>query len=215
MISLLDGAVLAWSRPMLGFMTLTGYALKGEDGTVVLVDPPDPGPDAARIEQLLGKPAHVFVTFRDHDRAVVELADRFGAKIWIPRGSGETSVSRFDAEYGEDTELPAGLKAVSMPAVGYGEHALYGTVNGKRFAFIGDTAFNDARLPWPVDKFILPRVAGPLRRKVSYRGGNTPEALKQARKLIALDLDAAFFSHGDPIEHDARKALKESIESWK
>jgi glyoxylase-like metal-dependent hydrolase (beta-lactamase superfamily II) len=213
MITLVDGAVLAWSRPMLGFMTLTGYALKTDSGDVVLVDPPDPGDGLNTLERF-GRPTHIFVTFRDHDRAVVKLADHFGARIWIPKGTGETSVARFDEEYDEQSALPGGLKALSMPAVGYGEHALYGTVRGKKVAFIGDAVFNDERLPWPVDKFILPRNRGQLRRKASYRGGNTPEAMVQVRKLLDLDLDAALFSHGQPVGENARAVLKESIESW-
>ncbi|MNY75021.1 hypothetical protein D3C86_2141930 [compost metagenome] len=70
------------------------------------------------------------------------------------------------------------------------------------------------RLPWIVRALFLGRKRGRLQYKKIYRGGNTREALKQVRRLLALNLDALLCSHGDPIESGAGAMLEESIESW-
>src|ERR1035437_1393071 len=112
----------------------TGSAYRAPDGEVVWIDPPDPGVHEAELLQL-GKPTHILVTFRDHDRAVAALSKRYGAKVWVPRGQGG-SIQPINEEFDETTVLPAGLKAIAMPAMGYAEHALTTEAYGKKFAFI-------------------------------------------------------------------------------
>lgn len=214
METLLNGRVITWTGEGPAGFAMSGHALKADNGEIVWIDPPDPGSQEAAV-LAFGKPAHILVTFRDHDRAVDQYAKRFGAKVWIPRGKGG-AIKKVDVEYDEATALPAGLRALSLPAVGFGEHALYGTVNGQRFAFIGDAVFHldFERLPWIVRALAFVQRGGALQHKRWYRGGNTRDALKQARKLLDLNLDALFFSHGRPLESNAAAALKESLGTW-
>lgn len=206
----LDGHVRRWTFDAMLGLPFTGSAYQAPDGTVVWIDPPDPGTEEPGLLEL-GRPSHILVTFRDHDRAVAPLAARYGAKVWIPRGQGGDI--RPDEEYGEDTALPAGLKAVSLPAMGYGEHALVGEAYGKRFAFLGDALFNleNTRFPGLVAMAFFHHREGPLRMKRSYRGGDTGQAPAQLRKLLDLKLDAVFLSHGRAVADNASRAIREAL----
>lgn len=205
----LDGNLLSWTVPMIPLIgvPLTGSAYRAPNGEVLWIDPPDPGAHEAELLKL-GQPSHILVTFRDHDRAVAELARRYGAKVWVPKGQGGSLAA--DVEFGEDTELPGGLKALSMPAMGYGEHALHTEAYGKRFAFIGDAVFN---LDGGETFFLVKPLAfrshghGPLRMKRDYRGGDTAAAPGQLQRLLDLKLDTLFLSHG-PAVHDADRELR-------
>lgn len=209
----LDGHVLGWfGKGPLG-IPFSSYALR-HDGVTVWIDAIDPG--AGRDAVLaLGPPQHLLITFGDHDRDVLALARQYGAEVWVPAGEAP-AFPHPDHVITDGTELPAGLKAMALPGVGYGETALYGEVAGKRIAFIGDAVLN-LRMSAVERLLSLPILAhgrGPFQRKRLFRGGDTAQALKSILKLLDLDLDAAFFSHGDPVEHDAGRKLRESITTW-
>ncbi|HEY9721356.1 MAG TPA: hypothetical protein V6D47_05040 [Oscillatoriaceae cyanobacterium] len=208
MDTFLNGNLLTWhTNGPLG-LPFTGSAYRAPDGTVVWVDPPDPGADESALLQL-GKPTHLLVTFRDHDRAVAPLAKRYGAQVWIPKGTGG-EIQPVDVEYDEATALPAGLRAVGLPAVGYGEHALVGEAYGKRFAFIGDAFFNleGSKVPWLLGKAFFVRHGGPLALKRQYRGGDTKAAPTQLRRLLDERLDMLVLSHGKSVAADADRWLR-------
>lgn len=211
METFLDGNVRRWSELAMANMPFWGSAYRSPDGEVVWIDPPALGADEAEV-LALGKPSHILVTFRDHDRAVNELASRFGAKVWVPRGTGG-HIQRIDVEFGEDTDLPAGLKAVALPAMGYGEHALVGEAYGQRFAFIGDAVFNheNTRVPWLVRKLAFKHQGGPLWMKRTYRGGDDQAAPAQLKRLLDLKLDALYLSHGQAVPKDADRYLRQVL----
>lgn len=207
----LDGHVLTWTTPALAGLPFTGSAYRAPSGEVVWIDPPDPGAHEAAL-LALGKPAHLLVTFRDHDRAVDALAARHGAQVWVPKGEGG-SIARIDHAFDETTALPAGLRAVGLPAMGFGEHALAAEAYGKRFAFIGDAVFNleGTAVPWLVRKLAFKQRQGPLAMKRQYRGGDTAQAPAQLRRLLDLRLDALFLSHGEAIAAEADRRLREVL----
>jgi len=102
--------------------------------------------------------------------------------------------------------LPAGLRAVGMPAMGYGEHALVTEAYGQRFAFVGDAVFNFERtgFPWLAQKLFFRAPCGPLQMKKSYRGGDTSAAPEQLKRLLAERPDMLFLSHGQPVTEAQR-----------
>lgn len=207
----LDGHVVRWDIKALAGLPFTGSAYRSPDGEVVWIDPPELGQAEAAV-LALGEPSHILVTFRDHDRAVNALAERFGAQIWVPRGQGG-DIRHVDVEFGEDTALPAGLKAVAMPAMGYGEHALFGEAYGRRFAFIGDAVFNHEHtsVPWLIKKLAFKHRGGPLWMKRTYRGGDDQAAPEQLKKLLDLKLDALYLSHGRAVPADADAYLRQVL----
>jgi glyoxylase-like metal-dependent hydrolase (beta-lactamase superfamily II) len=208
--SYMDGNVRQWTKDAILGLPFTGSAYRAPDGTVVWIDPDELGADEAAV-LALGEPAHILVTFRDHDRAVPRLAQRFNAKIWVPKGKGGSLVP--DVEFDESTALPAGLKALSMPAMGYGEHALWTEAYGKRFAFVGDAVFNLEGTGFPslVAKLAFHQRQGALRMKRAYRGGDNAQAPAQLQRLIDLKLDAVFLSHGHAVAENAEAALRGAL----
>ncbi|MDB5097600.1 MAG: fold metallo-hydrolase [Cyanobacteria bacterium RYN_339] len=197
----LDGNLLTWQVGAMGLvdLPLTGHAYRAPSGEVVWIDPPEVGEHEARLLEL-GKPAHILVTFRDHDRAVPALLQRHGAKFWAPKGH-EGSIPTPDVAFDEGTELPAGLRAIGMPAMGFGEHALVAEAYGLKFAFVGDAVFSfeGMKTPWLVKKLAFKAACGPLQMKRSYRGGDNAAAPEQLRKLAAERPDMLFLSHGHPV----------------
>lgn len=209
--SYLDGNVQTWTRAEMLGLPLTGAAYRSPAGEVVWIDPPDPGAHEAAL-LALGKPTDLLVTFRDHDRHVDALAERYGARVWVPKGAGG-EIKRIDEEFGETSTLPAGLKAVAMPAMGYGEHALVAEAYGKKFAFIGDAVFNleGTAVPWLVRTVFFKQRRGPLAMKRQYRGGDTAAAPDQLRRLLPLKLDLLFLSHGRAIDAEADRWLRDVL----
>jgi hypothetical protein len=204
----LDGNLLTWQVGAMGIdLPLTGHAYRAPSGEVVWVDPPALGDLEDRL-LALGKPNAILVTFRDHDRAVPDLLVRYGCKFWAPRGT-DGSIPNPHEVFEEGTPLPAGLRAVALPAMGYAEHALVAEAYGKRFAFIGDAVFNfeGTRFPWLAKKLFFRAPCGPLQMKKSYRGGDTAAAPGQLRKLLDERLDMLFLSHGWPVM-DAQRWLE-------
>jgi hypothetical protein len=207
----LDGNLLTWTVDAMVGLPFTGSAYRAPDGVVVWIDPPDPAEREAELLQL-GKPAHIFVTFRDHDRAVDALAAKFGAKVWVPKGRGG-HIQKVDVEFDNETILPAGLKAIGMPAVGFGEHALVTEAYGQRFAFIGDAVFNlkGSKVLFFIPPLFFRNHGGPLSLKTFYRGGNTKAAPAQMHQLLDLKLDAVFLSHGAAVPQDADRWLRTAL----
>ncbi len=208
--SFLDGKLLTWTTPAMLGLPFTGSAYLAPSGEVVWIDPPDPAGHEAELLKL-GPPQHVLVTFRDHDRHVAPIAKKYGCKVWVPRGEGGDLAP--DELFHGETRLPAGLKAVGLPAMGYGEHALVAEAYGKRFAFIGDAVFNleGTSVPWLVRKLAFAQKQGPLAMKRSYRGGDTKAAAGQLRQLLDHKLDMLFLSHGAAIASDADRRLREVL----
>lgn len=204
----LSGNLLSWTVPMMIGLPFTGFAYRAPEGQVVWIDPPEAGEHEAAL-LALGKPAHILVTFRDHDRGVKQASEAYGAEVWIPAGEGG-SITPVHHEFTAETKLPAGLRALSLPACGYGEHALVGEAYGQRFAFIGDAVFNleGTQVPTPVRWLAFKQRQGPLSMKRSYRGGETRKVPDQMNKLLDEKLDALFLSHGAAIPHEADRWLR-------
>lgn len=208
----LDGNLIGWQVDMIAGLPFNGHAYRAPNGEVVWIDPPEPGAHEERL-LTLGKPAHILVTFRDHDRAVDKLAAKYGARVWIPKGQGG-DIQQVDVEFDESTELPAGLKALGIPACGYGEHALVAEAYGKRFAFIGDALFG---LKHSNIFFLVPPLffrsanGGPVQLKRSYRGGDSAAAPTQIRKLLDERLDMLFLSHGRAVPAEADRWIRVAL----
>lgn len=211
---LLDGRARSWTQKvLLGALPFTGTAVRLDDGTVVWFDPPEAGEDEAEL-LAFGTPAHILLTFRDHDRAVARYAGITKAQVWQPKGQGG-SVSPVHHEFDATTELPGGLRALDLTACGYGEHAILGEAAGRRFAAIGDALFRleQGFLPGIVSAlgFKAAKEGAPLLMKRSYRGGRTAEVPAQARQLLGRGLDALLLSHGAPVADGAEAALAASL----
>jgi hypothetical protein len=211
--SLLDGSVIWWTGPGPLGMTFSSYAVR-LDGVTVWIDAVDPCRDRDAVLKL-GQPAHQIITFGDHDRDVNALAQEFGSEVWVPEGE-HPAFPTPDHVYRDGDTLPGGLKALAMPGVGYGDTVLHGEIAGKQVGFFGDAILHMSATglkKWLLG-FVLLGNKGPFQTKRSFRGGNTRQAMQSLPKILALDLDVACFSHGEPVTENAGALLETSITSW-
>lgn len=212
--SLMQGRARSWTQRVLGgALPFTGSAVRMDDGTVLWFDPPEAGLVEDEL-MAFGQPSHIFLTFRDHDRAVAHFAQKTGAQVWLPKGEGG-SVQPVHHLFDATTPLPCGLQALDLSACGYGEHALLGEAGGQRFAAIGDALFRlEAGLIQGLMKlaaFKAAKPGAPLLLKRSYRGGNTQAAPAQIRQLQGRGLDVLLLSHGEAVDGGAEAALASSL----
>lgn len=212
MQELVPGRLLTWTAKGLLGIPLRSYAYKNGE-TVVWIDPAMP----ENPEEVLafGIPQHVLLTTGLHDRDAEAIARRFGIPIWVPEKGGDLFISKPDHRYTWQSQLPAELKPVSIPGIGGGEHALVGEIDGKRFAFVGDAVFHIPH-PDPISKLVILRQPkGEFQHKTVYwGGGNKRQALKEAKRLISLELAILLPMHGTPVLEEAHAKLRESLSAW-
>lgn len=213
MQTLIPNTLLTWFDPKPLGMVFRSYAYRrGPD--VVWIDPVDPGDDEAELVSLLGRPTDIILTFGDHDRAAAVLTARYNARLWVPGVEhGDHYLPQADIRYTEGSPMPAELKPIHIAGVGHGEHALVGTVAGKRFAFVGESVFHVEPAGWPL-KMLLSQPAGEFQHKPFYNGGDGKRAKQETKKLLSLDLDILLPAHGTPVMVDAAGKLAESLAAW-
>ncbi|MFP5503468.1 MAG: hypothetical protein ACLGIN_13345 [Candidatus Sericytochromatia bacterium] len=212
---LVPGRLITWSAPGPFGMELRSYGYRRGE-TLVWIDPVEPGPKDRMAVEAFGKPAHIILTFGAHDRGAEALRKRFDCPIWVPAvEDGDRFIENPDHQYTWQSELPAGLRAVHIPGVGLGEHAIVGDIDGRRFAFVGDSVIHMKQRTF-VGKLVLGQPRGELQHKRFYFtwGGNRRTALKEAKRLLSLELEMLFPTHGAPIMSDARGMLRESLSAW-
>ena len=207
------GRVITWTKPGPFGMVLRSYAYRRDD-VVVWIDPAMPDDRELAAVEAFGKPHHVILTFGGHDRDTEAIRARYGIPVWVPEPErGDRFIKDPEHRYTWQTELPAGLRPVHIPGVGPGEHAVVGDVEGQRFAFVGDSVLHLEKVPL-LGKLVLRQPRGELQHKAFYWGGKKQLALKEAKRLLSLELDMLFPTHGEPITRDAKGKLRESLSAW-
>ncbi|MNS26900.1 hypothetical protein D3C72_588360 [compost metagenome] len=210
---IVPGRVISWTRKGPFGMELRSYAYRRGD-VVVWIDPVMPDDKDMTGVEAFGRPHHVILTFGGHDRDAEAVRTRYGAPVWVPEPEGGNRLlPSAEHQYNWQSELPAGLRAVHIPGVGMGEHAVCGDVDGRRFAFVGDSVHHVEK-PNLLERLILRQPRGELQHKAFFWGGEKKTALKEAKRLISLELDMLFPTHGSPITHDARGKIRESLSAW-
>lgn len=214
MPDLIPGRLITWTAPGALGMELRGYAYRHGE-TVVWVDPALPTAADEAAVLAFGTPQHVLLTTGLHDRDAERIRARFAIPIWVPAEGGDLFIKKPDHRYTWQSALPAELKAVSIPGIGGGEHALVGEIDGKRLAFVGDALFHIPS-PDPISKLlILRQPKGEFQHKTVYwGGGNKKVALKEAKRLISLELAMVLPMHGTPVLADAHAKIRESLSAW-
>jgi hypothetical protein len=144
-----------------------------------------------------GRPEHVLMTNRHHDRDAWLLRDAFGCRVHCIRDGlreleGRGPVEPFD--FGD--ELPGGVVAHEVDVICPDECALHAPAYRA-------LACADGVVRWPAD--------GPL-SFVPDRLMDEPERTKAGlrdayRRLLELDFDHLLLAHGDPVAHRGKEAL--------
>lgn len=163
----------------------------------VLIDPMTP-PDGVQVFGELGRPEHVVLSNRHHDRHSWRLRDIFGCKVHCIRNgvyelAGRGSVEPFD--FGD--ELPGGIVVHEVDAISPDETALHlveqralacadGVVSRRGsdgLSFVGENLMDD-----------------PERTKAGLREAYT--------RLLELDFDLLLLAHGEPVVAGGKDALR-------
>jgi hypothetical protein len=167
----------------------------------VLIDPMIPSAGLAWFEEH-GRPEHLLLTNRHHDRDAWKVHGAFGATVHCVRNGlheleGRGPVEAFD--FGD--ALPGGVVAYEVDAICPDECALH--VPAQRAL-----ACADGVVRWPAD--------GPLTfvpDDYMDDPGRTKAGLVTAyRRLLDLDFDRLLLAHGEPIVRGAKDTLYAFVE---
>jgi hypothetical protein len=169
--------------------------IAGEGACVI--DPMEPDVDPNWFEDR-GRPQHVFLTNRLHDRACAWWVEHFDCKVWVHEtGLHEQEMIDLNAVgFAFGDSLPGGVEALSVGALCPEETALL-IPRADGVLAIGDGIMRwDEDLDFPAD-FLM---------------GDDPESVKSGlvesyRKIVSREWDAAVFAHREPIVKGAREAI--------
>jgi hypothetical protein len=162
----------------------------------VLIDPMIPPEGTGWFEEH-GRPEHLLLTNRHHDREGWKLREAFGCTVHCVRNGlheleGRGPVEPFEFE----DELPGGVVAYEVDAICPDECALYAPAHRA-------LASADGVVRWPDD--------GPLRfvpDELMDDPERTKAGLRDAyQRLLDLDFDRLLLAHGNPIVHGAKDEL--------
>ena len=180
-------------------IAVSSYYLLAEQ---VLIDPLLPAEGLAWFEQH-GRPEHVLVTNRHHDRDAWRFREAFGCTVHCVRNGvheleGRGPVEAFD--FGD--ELPGGVVAYDVDAICPDETALH--VPAHRAL-----ACADGVVRWPMDgelAFVPDQFMDEPER--------TKQGLREAyRRLLDLDFEHLLLAHGNPVIGSGKDALRAFAES--
>jgi hypothetical protein len=177
---------------------VSSYYLVGER---VLIDPMIPTEGLGWFDEH-GRPEHLLMTNRHHDRDAWKLQDAFGCIVHCIRDGLHEVVGRGTVESFEFGDvLPGGVGAYEVDAICPDECALH--VPAHRAL-----ACADGVVRWPTD--------GPLSfvpDELMDEPERTKAGLRDAyRRLLDLDFDRLLLAHGDPMIDGAKDALYAFIE---
>ena len=167
----------------------------------VLIDPMIP-PDGLEWFEDRGRPEHIVLTNRHHDRHSWRLLDAFGCTVHCIRNGLYELEGRGPAEpFDVGDELPGGIMVHEVDAICPDETALY--VRAHRALACADGAVR-----WR-DRADLSFVPDYLM--------DDPEETKRGlrssyERLLRLDFELLLLAHGAPVVGGAREALRELIQ---
>jgi hypothetical protein len=166
----------------------------------ILIDPMVPGGGLGWFEEL-GKPEHILLTNRHHDRHSWRIRDRFGCTVHCVRQGldeleGRGSVEPFD--FGD--ELPGGVFTYEVDAISPDETALH--IPAHSALACADGVVRSGR--------------GGKLGFVPERYMDDPEGTKAGlraaySRLLELDFDSLLLAHGEPVVGGAKAALNKFL----
>ncbi|MGB7292433.1 MAG: hypothetical protein WBD99_09700 [Thermodesulfobacteriota bacterium] len=182
----------SWLSPKHGY-NFNGYALKGEDG-LIIIDPALMSEEELDDILRLGTPKYIILTNKDHERMAYEFRDRYAAKIYVNEMDSAFLKSSPDQTFRDRDQLPGDLKVINIPHnKSQGESALL-LSKGKGVLFIGD-----AIIGWPKGEFsLLPegKYADPQKAKDSIG------------VLLEHDFDIVLVGDGESILEGGKEAVR-------
>jgi len=170
----------------------SSHAVRTNDG-FALIDPVPLADDAlSRLEPVVA----IVLTAAAHQRSAWRYRKRFGAPVWLPRGSRATD-EKPDELYGESDVLPGNLRAIRTPGPELPHYSLL---------LDGEPA-----ILFSSDLVALSRHSGKLEFVPPQFHEDPAETRRSVERCAELDFDVLCLAHGPPIE-DGQRALRELLE---
>lgn len=176
------------------------------EGAVVMVDPCRLSDSDVKLLEDFGGPTHIILTCANHVRHAEFYRERYQIPIWANRALLSKIQTGVDSFFKDGDELPGGLVGIEMYGMSTGETILVHPA-GEGSIIVGDAIFNylPDDLPLPLKFFgalgLMPKGLSPM---PSFVMENKQKAAGSCRKLMDLNFDAIFVSHGSPVLSDAK-----------
>jgi hypothetical protein len=150
-----------------------------------------------------GRPEHVVLTCRHHDRDAWTLREAFGCTVHVVASGAHELEGRGPVEtFAWGDELPGGLHAEEVDAISPDETALF--IPAHRALAVADGA---VRWPGREGLSFVPDdfMDDPERTKAGLRAA--------FRRLLELDFDLLLLAHGGPVAEGAKDELRALVEA--
>jgi len=181
----------SWLSPRHGY-DFNGYVFNSAEGLIVIDPAIMQDKDMGELRNL-GRPAHVILTNKDHERMAYDMRDRFGAKIYVNREDAPLLKQSADHKFDDGDILPGNLRAIGVPSnKSPGETALL-LLRDKGILFIGD-----AVIGWPAGEFsLLPQ----------DKYGDPVRAKRSIRVLLQHEFDTVLVGDGESVLQRGKEAI--------
>ncbi|MDX1624347.1 MAG: hypothetical protein R3199_10265 [Gemmatimonadota bacterium] len=188
--------VFSWSR----HSERLGYELNGfwwgEDGAVVVVDPPElTGAARAHMEEH-GTPTLIVVTNHSHWRATDEVREWSDATVAMSAVDAEAVDGEVGSILADGDEVPGGWRVIGMPGKTPGEIGLH-REEEEGIALVGDSLIGDP----PGELRLLPV------EKIADRA----QLITSLSRLASLDFERLLVGDGEPLLHDADRRVRRFV----
>jgi glyoxylase-like metal-dependent hydrolase (beta-lactamase superfamily II) len=176
----------------IGDSTSAAYAVVGDAGGTVLIDPLPLVPAAlVRLEPV----SAIVLTAGAHQRSAWRYRRELGAPVHAPALSKELDEEP-DGRYADGDVLPGGLTAVFTPGAGTTQHTLL-LGGDPGVAFVPDLLFTlpDRRLELTPAEYVYDPV----------------EQRRSVERLLELPFSVLCLAHGDPVTSEPRAAIRSAL----
>ena len=143
----------------------------------------------------LGTPTAVLLTARCHQRSAWRYRSELGAKVWLPADAAPADEMP-DALYEDGELLPGGLRAFRTPGPEW-PHYCFLLEREPGVLFCSDLVSDDG--------------TGKLRFVPPEYHEDPFETRRSVERLLALPFEILCLSHGAPLRHDPKAAIRELL----
>jgi glyoxylase-like metal-dependent hydrolase (beta-lactamase superfamily II) len=172
-----------------------GYAVNTEDGTL-LIDPPEPAQEGWAAIDLLEPFAGVWITNRNHSRAVSAFRERYGISVCVHEADADRLEAGADVTVHGDERLPGDVQLIHVPGKSPGEIAFH--LPRSRALVVGDV--------------VIGVPAGELSTYPDKVIDDMPQLHRSAARLLEYDFDALLLCDGEPLPSGGRQKLQEFVD---
>ncbi len=181
-----------WFSEEKGF-DFNGWLVLSDDGNLLIDPPPMRDEDEDQIAKL-GRPAHIIVTNRDHEREIASCRDEYDAQIWMHEKDATLIEADLDHTFGHGDILPGGLEVIHIPDnKSPGESALL-LRRTPGVLILGDALIGNP----PGELNLLP----------AEKYENIAKARTGIEVLLDYDFDPVLTSDGAPILQGGKQAVQ-------